>query len=310
VCYLDLDQFKIINDTCGTSPATSDRQLRTSPAERVRSNDALARLGGDEFGLLLHDCSMADASTSPRAAQAVEQYQFVWGASTFTVGASIGVVPVERNFRGSPRCCRRRCGVLCRQDEGRNRVHVYQEDDTVVAQRHGEMQWVARVKRALNENRFFLEAQPIVPTWKPARTARRASYELLVRMRELDWRVVPPAHSCRSRALQPDAAVDRWVISHALHWLARIQRDAARRDGLRESVGRFAQRAAAARFHPHQCSTRRACRREDRLRDHRDRGDRQPDARQSADRRAAPAGCAFSSTISAAAFRPSPISRR
>ena len=225
VCYPDLDQFKIINDTCGHVAGDElIRQLAHLLQNRVRSNDALARLGGDEFGLLLHDCSMADAVGIANALlRAVEQYQFVWGASTFTVGASIGVVPLSSNFRRITQVLQAAdAACYAAKDEGRNRVHVYQEDDTVVAQRHGEMQWVARVKRALNENRFFLEAQPIVPILEAGTqpTAPR-SYELLLRMRELDGSVVPPgAFLPAVERYNLTQRVDRWVISNALHWLA------------------------------------------------------------------------------------------
>jgi EAL domain-containing protein (putative c-di-GMP-specific phosphodiesterase class I) len=109
------------------------------------------------------------------------------------------------------------------KDQGRNRVHVYQENDAVVAQRHGEMQWVARVKQALHENRFLLEAQPIVaihPDADQQRDAPRA-YELLLRMREPDGTIVPPgAFLPAVERYNLTQRVDRWVISHALHWLA------------------------------------------------------------------------------------------
>jgi diguanylate cyclase (GGDEF)-like protein/PAS domain S-box-containing protein len=225
VCYLDLDQFKIINDTCGHVAGDElIRQLAQLLQSRVRSNDALARLGGDEFGLLLHDCSMADAVGIANALlKAVEQYQFVWGASTFTVGASIGVVPLSGNFRRITQVLQAvDAACYAAKDQGRNRVHVYQEDDAVVAQRHGEMQWVARVKRALNENRFFLEAQPIVPIQDAGtQPAAPRSYELLLRMRELDGSVVPPgAFLPAVERYNLTQRVDRWVISSALHWLA------------------------------------------------------------------------------------------
>jgi diguanylate cyclase (GGDEF)-like protein/PAS domain S-box-containing protein len=225
ICYLDLDQFKIINDTCGHVAGDElIRQLAQLLQSRVRSNDALARLGGDEFGLLLHDCSLTDAvGIANTLLKAVEQYQFLWGASAFTVGASIGVVPLTGNFRRITQVLQAAdAACYAAKDQGRNRVHVYQEDDAVVAQRHGEMQWVSRVKRALNENRFLLEAQPIVPihqtgTQPPA----PRSYELLLRMRELDGSIVPPGAFLpaveRSNLTQ---RVDRWVISSALHWLA------------------------------------------------------------------------------------------
>jgi diguanylate cyclase (GGDEF)-like protein/PAS domain S-box-containing protein len=225
VCYLDLDQFKIINDTCGHVAGDElIRQLAQLLQSRVRSNDALARLGGDEFGLLLHDCSLTDAvGIANTLLKAVEQYQFLWGASAFTVGASIGVVPLTGNFRRITQVLQAAdAACYAAKDQGRNRVHVYQEDDAVVAQRHGEMQWVSRVKRALNENRFLLEAQPIVPihqtgTQPPA----PRSYELLLRMRELDGSIVPPgAFLPAVERYNLTQRVDRWVISSALHWLA------------------------------------------------------------------------------------------
>ena len=223
VCYLDLDQFKVINDTCGHVAGDELlRQLAQLLQSRVRSNDALARLGGDEFGLLLHDCSMADALGIANALlRAVEQYQFVWGASTFTVGASIGVVPLSSNFRRITQVLQAAdAACYAAKDQGRNRVHVYQEDDAVVAQRHGEMQWVARVKRALTENRFLLEAQPIVPILTEPSPALR-SYELLLRMRELDGSIVPPgAFLPAAERYNLTQRLDRWVISSALHWLA------------------------------------------------------------------------------------------
>jgi len=223
VCYLDLDQFKVINDTCGHVAGDELlRQLAQLLQSRVRSNDALARLGGDEFGLLLHDCSMADAVDIANALlRAVEQYQFVWGASTFTVGASIGVVPLSGNFRRITQVLQAAdAACYAAKDQGRNRVHVYQEDDAVVAQRHGEMQWVARVKRALTENRFLLEAQPIVPILTEPPPALR-SYELLLRMRELDGSIVPPgAFLPAAERYNLTQRLDRWVISSALHWLA------------------------------------------------------------------------------------------
>lgn len=226
VCYLDLDQFKVINDTCGHVAGDELlRQLAQLLQSRVRSNDALARLGGDEFGLLLHDCSMPDAMSIANALlKAVEQYQFVWGTSTFTVGASIGLVPLSSGFRRITQVLQAAdAACYAAKDQGRNRVHVYQENDAVVAQRHGEMQWVARVKQALNDNRFLLEAQPIVaihPGAEEQLDAPRA-YELLLRMREEDGSIVPPgAFLPAVERYNLTQRVDRWVISHALHWLA------------------------------------------------------------------------------------------
>jgi diguanylate cyclase (GGDEF)-like protein/PAS domain S-box-containing protein len=222
VCYLDLDQFKIINDTCGHIAGDELlRQLAQVLQGRVRSNDTLARLGGDEFGLLLHDCAIEDAiAVAEGLLKAVEQHQFVWGANTFSVGASIGLVPVSANFRRITQVLQAAdAACYAAKDQGRNRVHVYQEDDTVVAQRHGEMQWVARVKRALTENRFFLEAQPIVSIQGDDHGLPH--YELLVRMRDESGRVVPPgAFLPAVERYNLSQRLDRWVIATALGWLA------------------------------------------------------------------------------------------
>jgi diguanylate cyclase (GGDEF)-like protein/PAS domain S-box-containing protein len=222
VCYLDLDQFKIINDTCGHIAGDELlRQLAQVLQGRVRSNDTLARLGGDEFGLLLHDCSVDDATAVANGLlKAVEHHPFIWGNSTFSVGASIGLVPVTTSFRRVTQVLQAAdAACYAAKDQGRNRIHVYQEDDTLVAQRHGEMQWVARVKRALNDNRFFLEAQPIVPT-QIDRQAKR-NYELLVRMRDESGRVVPPgAFLPAVERYNLSQRLDRWVITTALQWMS------------------------------------------------------------------------------------------
>jgi diguanylate cyclase (GGDEF)-like protein/PAS domain S-box-containing protein len=221
LCYLDLDQFKIINDSCGHVAGDELlRQLGQILQERVRSNDTLARLGGDEFGLLLHSCSLEDATTvASGLLKSIEQHQFVWGNSTFSVGASIGVVPVTAAFRRITQLLQAAdAACYAAKDQGRNRIHIYREDDSIVAQRHGEMQWVARVKRALEENRFFVEAQAIVPV---VSAGGLRNYELLLRMRDESGRIVPPGAFLPSvERYNLSQRIDRWVISHALQWLA------------------------------------------------------------------------------------------
>lgn len=224
VCYLDLDQFKIINDTCGHIAGDELlRQLAQVLAAKIRSNDCVARLGGDEFGILLHGCPVDDAINIAKSLlRSIEQYQFVWGANAFSVGCSIGLVELTPAYRRLTKVLQAAdAACYAAKDHGRNRIHVYHEDDTLVAQRHGEMQWVARVKRALAENRFFLEGQPICPVGGD--TGAPCDFELLVRMRDESGRVVPPgAFLPAVERYNLSQRLDQWVIGHALSWLATL----------------------------------------------------------------------------------------
>ncbi len=222
VCYLDLDQFKIINDTCGHIAGDELlRQLAQVLSAKVRANDCIARLGGDEFGILLHSCQLDDGiNIAKNILKTIEQHQFVWGSNMFTAGGSIGLVPVTSGHRRLTTVLQAAdAACYAAKDQGRNRVHVYQEDDTLVAQRHGEMQWVSRVKRALVENRFFLEGQPLVPVLGDR--SAPCDYELLVRMRDESGRVVPPgAFLPAVERYNLSQRLDQWVINHVLEWVA------------------------------------------------------------------------------------------
>jgi diguanylate cyclase (GGDEF)-like protein/PAS domain S-box-containing protein len=218
--YLDLDQFKLINDTCGHIAGDELlRQLAATLAGRIRAGDTLARLGGDEFGMLLHDCAVEDAVEVARSLlKIIEQFQFVWGSSTFFVGASIGIVPVDQRFRRITQVLAAAdTACYAAKDQGRHRVHVYHEDDSHVARRHGDMQWVSRVKRALDENRFLLDAQRIEPL-----AGGKRLIEVLVRMRDENGRIVPPgAFLPAVERFNLTSRLDRWVIGATFDWLRR-----------------------------------------------------------------------------------------
>ncbi|MFL6618798.1 MAG: EAL domain-containing protein [Povalibacter sp.] len=222
LCYLDLDQFKIINDTCGHVAGDELlRQLAQALQSHVRSNDSLARLGGDEFGLLLHNCSPEDAMTvASGLLKAVEQHHFVWGSTTFTVGASIGLVAVTPEFKGITQLLQAAdAACYAAKDAGRNRIQVHRDSDVPLAQRHGEMQWMARVKKALAEDGFFLEAQRVVPVAQEH--SGPGSYELLLRMRDELGRVIPPgAFLPAAERYNLSQRLDRWVITSAFEWFA------------------------------------------------------------------------------------------
>ena len=213
LCYLDLDQFKVVNDTCGHMAGDELlRQLGRMLPSYIRKRDTLARLGGDEFGVLMEHCSLEQAERVARAlCRAVEEYQYVWEGHTFRVGCSIGLVPISgASDSGAAVMSSADTACYAAKDEGRRRVHVYHPGDEEHAKRYGEMQWAVRINRALEEDRFRLVYQSIAPVNVP--TAERQlnllndeppwvddglHLELLIRLEEYDgtltltWGVPP-----------------------------------------------------------------------------------------------------------------------
>jgi diguanylate cyclase (GGDEF)-like protein/PAS domain S-box-containing protein len=218
--YMDLDQFKVVNDTCGHGAGDLLlRQLADVLRQRVPIDGALARLGGDEFAVLLPDCTMVVAGQIAEGLrEAIAAFRFAWRDSALQVGVSIGIVPVQASSE-SVGALMSAADVACyvAKDLGRNRIHVYEEGDA--AERHQEMQWVARINRALEEERFELFYQPIVPT--VTRSDTWPHYELLLRMRDERGELVAPTAfipAAERYNLMP--MLDRWVISHTLETLA------------------------------------------------------------------------------------------
>jgi len=218
--YLDLDQFKVVNDTCGHGAGDLLlRQLADVLRQRVPKSGALARLGGDEFAVLLPDCTMPVAGQIAEGLrEAISAFRFAWRDNALQVGVSIGIVPVQASSE-SVGALMSAADVACyvAKDLGRNRIHVYEEGDA--AERHQEMQWVARINRALEEERFELYYQPIVPIGP--RSDTWPHYELLLRMRdERGQLVVPTAFIPAAERYNLMPMLDRWVISHTLETLA------------------------------------------------------------------------------------------
>jgi len=220
VCFLDLDRFKAINDNAGHVAGDELlRQLAQLLQHKVRANDVVARLGGDEFGLLLHSCGLNDAiQVANSLLRAVEQFQFLWGASSFGVGISIGLVAINNTFKRIAQVMNAAdTACYAAKDSGRGRLQVYHEDTTLVARRHGELEWMARAKRALTENRLYLDVQKIIPL---AVGNAVPHYELLVRMRDESGRSVPPgAFLPAVERYNLSVRYDRWVLNAALQWL-------------------------------------------------------------------------------------------
>ena len=218
--YLDLDQFKVVNDTCGhTAGDQLLKQVTTLIRSFVRSADTVSRLGGDEFGVLLENCTLDRAvEIADEMRSAIRDYRFVAKEAAFDIGASIGVVAIREDSECIESLLSA-ADVACysAKDLGRNRVHVYQHG--AAPERHAEMQWVSRITRAIDEDRLELYFQPIVPVG--ANPDKRGHYELLVRMRDETGRMVPPnAFIPAAERYNIMPMVDRWVVGQALKHLA------------------------------------------------------------------------------------------
>ena len=221
LCYLDLDQFKVVNDICGH--AAGDRLLQQLTAylrERLRKSDLLARLGGDEFGLLLMHCSLGRAlEIVQELRNAVNAFRFEWAGKTFQVGVSIGVVQLSPAI-GTAAEALAAADMACyaAKDDGRNRVHVYRPDDAELTRRRDEMRMVSAVQRALRDDSLELFAQIIVPVREVTTVPH---YEILVRMQDPDGEYISPGVFIpAAERFQLMSAIDRWVVSRAVQLAA------------------------------------------------------------------------------------------
>ncbi|MFZ1827588.1 MAG: EAL domain-containing protein [Candidatus Competibacteraceae bacterium] len=219
--YLDLDQFKVINDTCGhIAGDVLLRELARILQARVRRQDVLARLGGDEFGILIEDCSLHDAMrVANLLCGAISDFRFGWGDKIFRVGVSIGVVAIDADSESCASVLSAAdSACYAAKDAGRNRVHLYTENDMDLARRQGEMRWVARINQALEDNRFQLAFQPIVPTHGQGVGHH---YELLLRMEDESGHIVMPgAFLPAAERYHLAGKLDQWVVGTALDWLS------------------------------------------------------------------------------------------
>lgn len=228
LCYLDLDRFKVVNDTAGHAAGDELlRQISVLLEGRMRQRDTLARLGGDEFGVLLEHCPADQAlRLALELRDAVRDFRFSWQGRSFTVGASIGVVPVSTSTE-SAAAAMSAADAACyvAKEQGRNRAHLYNADDTQLAEQRSQTQWVSRLTQALDDNRFRLYYQTIVPL--QAGSSARPHYEVLLRLQEADGRLVEPmAFMPAAERYDLMPAIDRWVLREVVRSSAAAQRSA------------------------------------------------------------------------------------
>ncbi|MEZ0152005.1 MAG: EAL domain-containing protein [Candidatus Reddybacter sp.] len=221
ICFLDLDQFKVINDTCGHVAGDELlRQLGPLLQSVVRQRDTLARVGGDEFAVLIEYCSLDNAERLTKALlKALQDYRFNWGESTFRVSASIGLAEITEDVSDLSTLLKNAdAACYMAKDSGRNRVHVYCPNDRELAQRHGEMEWVSRIYRAMSENQFCLYAQAIKCLNPGANGSEH--YELLLRIKDDNGVMIAPgAFLPAAERYNLIVELDRWVVTEAIRMI-------------------------------------------------------------------------------------------
>ncbi|HKU15913.1 MAG TPA: EAL domain-containing protein [Steroidobacteraceae bacterium] len=221
LCHIDLDQFKIINDNCGHSAGDALLgQVGALLKSKIRWRDTVSRLGGDEFGVLLESCSIEEAVRNAETLrEAIRNYKFVWEERTFRLGASIGVVPISpENEDVAALLSAADSACAAAKENGRNRIYSFQENDIDLMRRRREMQWAARINNALEDGRFEIFRQVILPLQDAQQHGMH--YELLLRMRDEAGKIVAPDQfivAAERYGLTPN--IDRWMIEHALRWL-------------------------------------------------------------------------------------------
>ena len=220
--YIDMDQFKIINDTCGHAAGDELlQQLSQLLRGSVRHRDTLGRLGGDEFGMLFENCPLDKAvEIANNLINTIQDFNFTRGDTTFTLGISIGVVPIDRSttdIAGTMSAADSACHIA--RESGHNQVQIAHMGDPRLQERHGEIQWVSRLKRALEEDQFTLYFQPIIPC---ARRKRHDTHmEILLRLIDDDGAVIAPGSFLPAAGkYRLASSIDRWVIENTMNWLA------------------------------------------------------------------------------------------
>ncbi|WP_425253000.1 EAL domain-containing protein [Janthinobacterium sp. NFX145] len=210
--YLDLDQFKVINDTCGHGAGDVLLQLLAKMLQaQMRDSDILARLGGDELGVLLPHCPLDHARViGEQLRQSIRDFRFAWDSRSFELGVSIGMVEISRDSKSMSEllsAADQACYLA--KEQGRNRIHVYQESDVMLAQRHGEMLWISRLNEAFAHDYFRLYAMPIVHL----HDSQEHHDEVLIRIRNSQGDLIlPGAFIPAAERYDMMLSIDRWVI--------------------------------------------------------------------------------------------------
>ncbi len=216
LCFLDLDQFKLVNDTSGHIAGDQLlRQITHLLQRKIRNTDILARLGGDEFALLLKGCSLEKADIiANMLRRLVKDFRFTWENNIFSIGVSIGIVPIDNEnqtvddlMKAADKAC------SCAKSNGRNRVHVEYGNQTEVTEKSVQNQWITKLSQALTEDNFSLYCQKIVSL----QSSQKIHYEILLRLVDDSGNLIAPlAFIPAAERYNLMAEIDKWVIKNFL----------------------------------------------------------------------------------------------
>ncbi|QKI88517.1 EAL domain-containing protein [Thiomicrorhabdus xiamenensis] len=221
--YLDLDQFKIINDTVGhTAGDLLLKQLAMILEQTIQSRGFLSRLGGDEFAVLMSDCDTDSAvHLAEEIRRSIANHRLFWEGKSFQVGCSIGIAAIHGNLSKTTILSRADIACYLAKDKGRNRIEVYQENDNSLAQDQHIIDWVNRIKHGLDTQQFLLYAQKITNLQSPEQYGE-SHYEILVRMRDEDGQIITPNHFLpAAERFDLMSQLDLYIAEKAIQWLKR-----------------------------------------------------------------------------------------
>lgn len=221
VLYLDLDQFKVINDTCGHHAGDELlKQVSQLMSDQLRTSDIIARLGGDEFGVILHNCKIRQVKKIAQSLiDKIAEYQFSWEEKIFKIGVSIGVVELSKDHdQLSDVLINADSACYEAKESGRNCYKIYFDKGASFISRSEQMSWLSRINDALINNKFVLYAQIIQPSSKNSNLL--PSYEILVRMRDGDELVPPGAFLPAAERYDQVEDIDKWVVVNTINLLS------------------------------------------------------------------------------------------
>ncbi len=226
VCYLDLDQFKVVNDTCGHIAGDELLQQLTGTLQtHVREKDTFARVGGDEFGILIECCGLESGiRIAESIRKAVSNFRFSWDNKLFEVGVSIGLTLVDQNSQDTTEILSTAdAACFVAKDMGRNRIHVFQKDDAAISKQHTEMHWSHKIKHALENDNFVLYSQRL-QCINHSSHSEPVYHEALIRLNQ-DNKIIPPDEFLpaaeRYNLMQ---YIDRWVVRNVFQRLSTIDK--------------------------------------------------------------------------------------